>query len=71
MGKADRYIEKYRCQNSQLNPFKNRKSYNFIEMMEHSENQNRFVNKVINKKLKQQTIKKWNDKNDRSKKDKF
>ena len=52
MGKADRYIEKYKCQNTQLNPFKNRKNYNFIEMIEHSENQTRFINKIINKKLK-------------------
>ena len=48
MGKADRYIEKQ----SQLNPFKNRKKYDFIEMIEHSKNQNRFVNKIINRKLK-------------------
>lgn len=52
MGKADKYIEKYKYQNSQLNPFKNRKKYNFIEMMEHSENQIRFINKIVNKKLK-------------------
>ena len=52
MGKADRYIEKQKCQNSQLNPFKNRKKYDFIEMIEHSKNQNRFVNKIINRKLK-------------------
>lgn len=52
MGKADRYIEKYRSQNSQLNPFKNRSRYDFSEMIEHSINQSRFVDKVINKKLK-------------------
>lgn len=51
-GKADRYIEKQKCQNSQLNPFKNRKKYDFIEMIEHSKNQNRFVNRIINRKLK-------------------
>lgn len=52
MGKADRYIEKYKCQNSQLNPFKNRKGYNFIEMMEYSQNQSMFINKIVNKKSK-------------------
>jgi len=52
MGKADRYIEKYKCQNSKLNPFKNRKWYDFTEMIEHSKNQTRFINKIINKKLK-------------------
>ena len=30
----------------------NRKKYDFIEMIEHSKNQNRFVNKIINRKLK-------------------
>ncbi len=52
MGKGDRYIERYKCQNSQLNPFKNRKGYDFTEMIEHSKNQTRFINKIINKKLK-------------------
>lgn len=52
MGKADKYIEKYKCQNSQLNPFKNRQNYDFIEMMEHSKNQSRFINKILNKNLK-------------------
>lgn len=52
MGKADKYIEKQKCQNSQLNPFINRKKYDFTEMIEHSKNQNRFVNKIINRKLK-------------------
>ena len=52
MGKADKYIEKQKCQNSQLNPFKNRKKYDFTEMIEHIKNQNRFVNKIINRKLK-------------------
>ena len=47
MGKADKYIEKQKC-----NPFKNRKKYDFTEMIEHSKNQNRFVNKIINRKLK-------------------
>lgn len=61
MGKADRYIEKYKYQNTQLNPFKNRKKYDFIEMMEHSQNQIRFINKIINKKLKQKGDKKMNN----------
>lgn len=52
MGKADRYIEKYRCQNSQLNPFKNRKKYDFIEMIEHGRNQIKFTNKILNKNRK-------------------
>lgn len=50
MGKADRYIERYRSQNSQLNPFKNRKQYDFSEMIEYSKNQSMFVNKILNKK---------------------
>lgn len=52
MGKADRYIEKYKYQNSQLNPFKNRKSYDFSEMREHSKNQVNLINKILNKNCK-------------------
>lgn len=52
MGKADKYIERYRNQNSQLNPFKNRKRYDFGEMIEHSQNQSIFINKILNKKNK-------------------
>lgn len=50
MNKADRRVERYKNQFSQLNPFKNRKNYNFIEMTEHSQNQQNFINKVVNKK---------------------
>lgn len=52
LGKADRHIKNYQNQNSQLNPFKNRKSYDFSEMIEHSRNQIKFTNKILNKKHK-------------------
>lgn len=52
MGKAERQIRKYQSQNSQLNPFKNRKNYDFLEMIEHSKNQINFTNKILNKKHK-------------------
>lgn len=52
MGKAERHLEKYKSQTSQLKPFKNRKYYDFGEMMEHSNNENKFMNQIVNKKKK-------------------
>lgn len=50
MGKADKHLERFRSQNSQLNPFKNRKKYDFEEMIDHWNNQTKFINKIVNKK---------------------
>lgn len=32
--------------------FKNRKYYDFGEIIEHGQNQNKFINKIVNKKKK-------------------
>lgn len=50
MSKAERHLEKYRSQTSQLKPFKNRKYYDFGEMVEHSYNENKFMNHMFAKK---------------------
>ena len=49
MGKGDRYIEKYRYQNSQLNPWKNRE-VNIDELIDSMKGQRKFMNEILKRK---------------------
>lgn len=49
MGKGDRYIEKYRYQNSQLNPWKNRE-VSIDELIDSMKGQRKFMNEILKRK---------------------
>lgn len=51
MGKGDRYIERYKYQNSQLKPWKNRKA-NIDELIDSMKGQSKFMNEMLKRKGK-------------------
>lgn len=53
MGKGDRYIERYKYQNSQLKPWKNRNTNtNIDELIDSMKGQSKFMNEMLKRKGK-------------------